>query len=144
MCHRVIFDYQGGPRTVSFKNPYAKLPVLLRNGQLKFLPWGRREFHQCPFPLGSSICLKEIKAGKFDTFFPKPVKLPIKAFLVSTQDGATRWFHLPQDKWLQGVILRNLDDMHVFIVSLMEHGFDEYLNWPRILVSGNKSLSRFL
>lgn len=135
MCHRVIYDFEGQQYTVSFKNPSAKLPILLRSGKLQLLPWGKREYNFGSFPVGSSVCLDDIKMGKFDAYFPKPVKVPIKAFLVSNHEGYFKWFHLPCDKWLQGMVIRQTKNIRLYLITLPPSYFSEYPNWPRVFVS---------
>lgn len=134
MCHKIIFNYNNQDRQVSFDSPKARLPVLMRNGYIRLLPWGRRQHVPSDLPLGGWLQLDEIYQGKWDAFFPKPVKLPIKAFLVRDLEDQARWFHLPRGKWIQGLIASSKNQHLVYIVTLAPDEESIYPRWPRILM----------
>lgn len=134
MCHKVVFNYKNKDCQVSFDNMNAKLPILLRNGHTILLPWGRHKQMSSHLPLGGSIPLDEIYSGKLDAFFPKPVKLPLKAFLVRDIEDQAKWFHLPSDKWIQGLIAHEKLERRVYIVTLTPDQYSIYPRWPRILL----------
>ena len=134
MCHKVVFNYKNQDRQVSFDNFNAKLPILLRNGQAILLPWGRRKDTPSNLPLGGLVQLDDIYMGKLDVYFPRPVKLPIKAFLVRNIEDQAKWFHLPNDKWIQGLIAQNTMERRVYIVTLTPNEDSIFPTWPRILL----------
>lgn len=134
MCHKVIFHYKNKNCHTSFSNENAKLPVLLRNGQVILLPWGRRKNIASSLPLGGLIQLDEIYMGKLDIFFPRPAKLPIKAFSVRDIADQAKWFHLPCDKWIQGLIAQTNLEKRVYIVTLTPDKDSLFPKWPRILL----------
>lgn len=134
MCHKIIFNYKNQDRQVSFDNPKACVPVLLRNGQINLFPWGKHRYVAGDLPLGGWLHLDEIYQGKWDKFFPKPVKLPIKAFLVRDLEDQARWFHLPHGKWIQGLMASAKNQRIVYIVTLAPNEESVYQRWPRILM----------
>lgn len=134
MCHKVVFRHQQKDHQISFDQPNAQLPILLRNGHTILLPWGRRKHNQGNLPLGGLVQLDEIYTGKWDAFFPRPVKLPLKAFLVRNIEDQAKWFHLPCDKWIQGLIAQEKTEKRVYIVTLTPTEDSIYPRWPRILL----------
>lgn len=134
MCHKIIFNYNDQDRQVSFDNPNAKLPIALRNGKITLLPWGRRQHIASKLPLGGCLQLDEIYQGKWDEFFPKAVKLPLKAFLVRDLEDQAKWFHLPRGKWIQGLVASFKNEKRVYIVTLEPNTESIYPRWPRILL----------
>jgi hypothetical protein len=134
MCHKVIFNHNQSDHQISFEQPNAQLPILLRNGQTLLLPWGRRQHNPGSLPLGGLVQLDEIYLGKWDIFFPIPIKLPIKAFLVRNVEDQAKWFHLPSDKWIQGLIAREKAEKRVYMVTLTPTEDSIFPRWPRILL----------
>jgi hypothetical protein len=133
MCHQVIFEYQNLSRKVSFASPNARLPVLTKQKEIKFMPWGRKKHQPGKLPLGGLALLESIYEGEWDRFFPKPVKLPIKSFCIRDFEDKPHWYHLSADKWIQGIIAReNNEEVRVYIVTLSPDE-NEFIRWPRIL-----------
>jgi hypothetical protein len=132
MCYKITFSHQNGERQIAFASPNAKLPVLTKSGKLCLLAWGRRKCQPGNLPLGGLALLDSIQAGQWDAYFPKPVKLPIKSFMVRDMEDKERWFHLPSDKWIQGLLARDDRECRIYVVALAPED-QEYLCWPRIL-----------
>lgn len=134
MCHKVVFYYQNQCCQISFEQSNAKLPILLRSGHTILMPWGRRNHTKSILPLGGWVTLDEIYHGKWDAYFPKPVKIPVKSFLVRDIEDQAKWFHLPSDKWIQGLIAQEKIEKRVYIVTLTPDSDSMYPRWPRILL----------
>jgi len=134
MCHSVVYNYKNNNRQVSFDQLHAKLPILMRNGHVALTPWGRRQHDTSNLPLGGWAQLDEIYLGKWDSFFPRPVKLPIQAFLARDIEDQAKWFHLPCDKWIQGLLAHSQAEKRVYIVTLTPNEDSLFLRWPRILL----------
>lgn len=134
MCHKVVFYHNNHCHQVAFDQNTAKLPILLRSGQTYLMPWGRRHHTASSLPLGGWVTLEEIYTGKWDSYFPKPVKLPIRSFLVRDIEDQAKWFHLPSDKWVQGLIAQEKIEKRVYIVTLTPNADSMYPRWPRILL----------
>lgn len=132
MCQRVIYFLPTQKHLVSFNDFKARLPVLLQNGQVKPLLWGKKANYSNSLPTGSWLSLDSIKAGKWDKFFPKPVKLPIRSFSVLNNRGIEHWFDITAEKVIQGTVIKHEKDYYVYIVMLpIQSG--EYPHWPRLL-----------
>lgn len=108
--------------------------MLLRNGQTTLLPWGRRHHTSSNLPLGGWVQLDEIYSGKWDNFFPRPIKMPINSFLVRDIEDQAKWFHLPNDKWIQGLIAQEKVEKRIYIVTLTPNEDSIFPRWPRILL----------
>lgn len=134
MCHKVVFYHQNHCYQIAFDQSYAKLPILLRNGQTLLMPWGRRNQTPSSLPLGGWVTLEEIYNGRWDSYFPKPIKMPIRSFLVRDIEDQVKWFHLPSDKWIQGLIAQEKAEKRVYIVTLTPNKDSIYPRWPRILL----------
>lgn len=136
MCHKVIYSYGDKRCKVSFAYENARLPVLTKKSDVKLFPWGRRKHQPGILPLGGWAMLEDIYDGKWDRFFPKPVKLPILSFLARNFEDKEQWFHLPSDKWIQGLLAREKKEERLYIVTLAPDEESIYLRWPRIMFTG--------
>ena len=85
MCLEVIYDYDGLEVRTAFDNPRARLPVRRRGGGALLLTWGRRPRQRGALPSGGWARLESIRAGEWDQWFPRPVKLPLQRF--AERDG---------------------------------------------------------
>lgn len=134
MCDKTLFTYQNQLRQVCFGNLNAQLPVVMRNGETTLIPWGRPRHTPSQLPLGATVQLDAIYQGHWDRYFPKPVKLSIKAFSVKDHHHQARWFHLPSDKWIQGLLVHEYTEIRVYVVILPLQAENPFPVWPRILV----------
>lgn len=134
MCQKIIYSYQKLLYHVACTDFKARLPVLKRNGESILVHWGRHKHDPSQLAISHCISLREIYDGKWDAFFPKPVKLPIKSFLVQDIHNDLQWFHLPSGKWIQGLLARFDRDSRVYIVTLPPSESGLYPLWPRILL----------
>lgn len=133
MCTAVQYRYRDQEFRLFFNHPWAKLPVRKQEGQV-LIPWGRRINQPGQLPRGSSVPLDIIHSGRWDPWFPKPVKLPVSAFLQTDIEGNPHWFELPKGKWIQGVYLREKYEQRVYIVTIEPLENDSiYPAWPRIM-----------
>ena len=117
-----------------FPNPKACLPAKKRNGGIELLPWGRRQQQAGHLPMGGWARLDSIYAGRWDKWFPTPVKLMASQFMEKDIEGHGHWFDVTQGKWIQGLIAHSNNERRVYVVTItpeMEHAVHE--RWPRIL-----------
>jgi hypothetical protein len=49
-----------------FPNPQAKLPILMRDGNISLMEWGRRKEQEGNLPLGGWARLDSIDAGRWE------------------------------------------------------------------------------
>lgn len=118
---------------IHFPNPKAKLPVKTKDGII-LLPWGRRKTQSGYLPLGGWAHLDSIYAGRWDKWFPVPVKLVVKSFMERDIEGHPRWHDLTKGKYLQGLVARYKHERRVYIVTIEPELIDtQYEHWPRII-----------
>ena len=134
MCGGVYYSFDGEDFRAYFPNPKATLPVRLKDGSLVQLPWGRRKVQAGALPLGGWARLDSIYAGRWDKWFPVPVKLPLKSFMEKDIEGNSHWYDLTRGKYVQGLVARDGDERRVYVVTV-EPEMPEAVHerWPRIL-----------
>ncbi len=79
MPEAIVFNYDNKIHTIYFNHAKAVLPVKLKNGERKLLPWGRREHDNSEMPLGGWARLANIKNNKNSQckcIYPKRCKFP--------------------------------------------------------------------
>lgn len=117
MCGGVHFEYKGEVMKSFFPNPFAQLPVLMRDGRVSLLPWGRRQQQQGSLPLGGWARLDSIYAGRWDKYFPKPVKLPVLRYMEKDFAGKSHWYDLMERQFIQGLLARDGTEVRVYVVT---------------------------
>ncbi|RLJ21770.1 hypothetical protein DJ030_03330 [bacterium endosymbiont of Escarpia laminata] len=134
MCGGVFYRANGKDARVYFPNPKATLPVSRKDGSVILLPWGRRKVQAGALPLGGWARLDSIYAGRWDRWFPVPVKLPVLQFMEKDVEGGTHWFDLTTGKWIQGLVARDQHEQRVYVVTVEPEREDAvHDRWPRIL-----------
>lgn len=135
MCGGVYYTHHEQDVRVYFPNPKAMLPVKTRQGESQLLPWGRRQGQAGKLPLGGWARLDSIYAGRWDRWFPKPVKLEIKSFMEKDIEGHSHWFDLTTGQYIQGLIARDGSEQRLYIVTITPEMIDAvHERWPRIIV----------
>jgi hypothetical protein len=134
MCGGVYYEFEGQEIRVYFPNPKAKLPVIKRDGSVVLMPWGRRKEQRGNLPPGGWARLDSIHAGRWDKWFPIPVRLPVKSFMEKDVEGNTHWYDLTKGKSIQGLIARDGEEQRIYVVTVMPEMADAiHDRWPRIL-----------
>lgn len=111
------------------------LPVKRKSGENELLPWGRRQQQKGILPLGGWARLESVYAGRWDKWFPVPVKLPIKSFMEKDLEGHTHWYDLTKGQWIQGLIAKNGNERRLYVVTIVPEMEDAvHDRWPRILI----------
>lgn len=134
MCAGVLYLYQGEVVRAYFTHPRAALPVLRRCGDVQLVAWGRRQGQNGSLPLGGWARLDAIHGGRWDRFFPRPVKIPVQGFAESDIAGRVRWYDLQKNQVLQGLLARDGGVHRVYVVTI-DPVLDDavHARWPRIL-----------
>jgi len=104
MCGGVYYSLNDGDVRFYFPNPKARLPVRMRSGSTQLLGWGRRPDQAGKLPLGGWARLDGIYEGRWDRWFPIPVKVPVKSFMEQDIEGRSRWYDLTRGQWIQGLV----------------------------------------
>lgn len=134
MCGGVYYTHEGQDVRVYFPNPKALLPVCGKSGGINMLPWGRRRDQAGRLPLGGWARLDSIYAGRWDRWFPVPVKIPVKSFMEKDLEGLSHWFDLTKGQWVQGLVARDGAEQRVYVVTVTPEMDDAvHERWPRIL-----------
>ncbi len=134
MCYGVYYSVRDRDTRVYFPNPGACLPVRTRSGSVELLPWGRRSSQAGELPLGGWALLDGIYRGRWDRWFPVPVKLPLKSFMENDLEGRQRWYDLTRGQWVQGLVARGRHERRVYVVTLIPEMSDAmHERWPRIM-----------
>jgi len=134
MCGGVYYTVAGQDIRVYFPNPKATLPVKMKDRNVELLPWGRRKEQAGVLPLGGWARLDSIYAGRWDKWFPKPVKLPIKSFMEKDLEGQSHWFDLTKGQCIQGLVARDKHEQRIYVVTITPELEDAvHSRWPRII-----------
>ena len=133
MCQGVYYSVGNTDVRVHFPNPNAKLPVKTKHG-IVVLPWGRRKSQPGSLPLGGRVPLNAIYSGHWEKWFPVPVLLMVKSFMVLDIEGHPHWHDLTNGKYLQGLVARHKYEQRVYVVTIEADLIDtQYELWPRII-----------
>lgn len=124
MCTRV--KYRG--EALDHRAPTAQLPVLRRDGQVSWLPWGMRRgenhlhfFHGATAPLSALAGWGHLQ--------PKPVRLPIEAIELCDRTQRAFWLALPARRLVRGVMVSWQQEVRVYIVTDIVSGWQA--NWSK-------------
>ena len=134
MCGGVYYIHNGQDNRVYFPNPKALLPVATKDKKIELLPWGRRNEQSGNLPKGGWARLDSVYAGRWDKWFPIPVKIPVKQFMEKDIQGNSHWFDITKGQFIQGLIARDKYEQRVYVVTItpeLEDAIHE--RWPRIL-----------
>lgn len=134
MCGAVHYAISGQDLRVRFTNPKARLPVITHSSRPCLLAWGRRQAQAGQLPLGGWARLDSIYAGRWDRWFPVPVKIPASGFMERDIEGRDHWHNLTRGQWIQGLVARDHHERRIYVVTLEPELTDaEYERWPRIM-----------
>jgi hypothetical protein len=134
MCGGVYYSVNGQEVRVYFPNPKAMLPVRTRRGSTHLLAWGRRHDQAGELPPGGWARLDTIYSGRWDRWFPVPVKLPITSFMEKDFEGRSHWYDLTRGQWVQGLVARHRQERRVYVVTIEPELPDAvHERWPRIM-----------
>ncbi|MDP1539266.1 MAG: hypothetical protein Q8K94_08865 [Moraxellaceae bacterium] len=111
------------------------LPVLMKDGSIRWLKWGERHGVQSAFVQGPCARLDSIQAGKWQRFNPMPVKIPITRYMERNQKCAPYWVKVEDGQYLQGLVATVNGEQRVYVVTVdapqaFRHVQDR---WPRVI-----------
>ena len=118
MCGGVQFTHQDRDYRFYFPNPKAVLPVKMRTGEVRLLPWGRRKQQVGRLPMGGWARQDSIYAGKWDRFFPIPVKLLIFSYMEKNFQGESKWYEVGGQNIIQGLVASDAHEQRVYVVTI--------------------------
>ena len=128
--------HEGQPIRVLFPYPEARLPVLRKDGSTDLVAWGRRRDQAGQLPQGGWARLDSVKAGRWDRWFPKSVKIPAFAFMEKGPDGCNEWYDLPKHKLLHGLLAHEPGaELRVYLITIdVPRETSAHGRWPHVLV----------
>lgn len=137
MPEAVIFHWQNKLHTIYFAHTKAMLPVKLKNGECKLIPWGRREAENSEMPLGGWARLVDLKNGQDDRwnmYSPKPVQIPVQKFMEKNFEGKSCWYEVNKNQCIQGVITHEENEYRVYIVTIDPKDLANcHYRWPHVV-----------
>jgi hypothetical protein len=134
MCGGVQYPYQGKTIKIYFPDPNARLPILMKDQSIEFMPWGRRREQAGHLPQGGWARHESVLNGVWDKYQPVPVKIQVDAFMEKDQNKVSHWFNLEQGQFIQGVLANRGDEHRVYVVTVtppMDNPIHD--RWPRII-----------
>jgi hypothetical protein len=142
MCGGVHFLYGEDFLRMYFPNPKAMLPAIKKDGTLELIPWGRRQTQEGKLPITGWAKIESIYAGKWERYFPKPVKIPVLSFMEKDFEGNSRWYDLQKGQFIQGLVAREGNEKRIYVVTLEPELEDAQIHsrWPRVIQNGEKTL----
>ncbi|HDY84335.1 hypothetical protein LCGC14_1021940 [marine sediment metagenome] len=145
MCGGVYFEYQGNVLRQYFPNPKAVLPIQKKDGSLILLPWGRRQSQIGNLPMGGWARLDSIYGGRWDKFFPKPLKIPVLSFMEKDFEGHPHWYDLNKGQYLQGLLARDNNEQRIYVVTIESALEDSQIHsrWVRVVQNGEPTKNRY-
>jgi len=142
MCGGAYFQYGDEFMRMYFPNPKAMLPVLKKDGSIELLPWGRRQKQPGFLPVTGWAKIESIYGGVWERYFPKPVKIPLLAFMEKDFEGNSHWYDLQKGQFIQGLVAKEGNERRVYVVTLEPEPEDAQIHsrWPRVVQHGERSL----
>ena len=141
MCGGIKYtNKQDKTWTVYFPSPKAALPVLTKDGDVEWVKWGKRKEEDDKFFInGGWARLDSVKEGKWEYCYPKPVLIPVHAFMEKDHDKKSHWLEVPANQIIQGLLARHDNETRVYVVTTDAPAEYNYIHdrWPR-LVSRHK------
>ncbi len=135
MCGGVKYIEDHQEKTVYFPNPFAKLPIVKKDGSLELLPWGRRKHQSGNLPLGGWARLESIQQHRWDKYFPKPIKIKVDEFMEKDIEGISHWFPIVKGQYIQGLLATYDKEQRVYVVTVtpqQENAIHD--RWPKIVL----------
>jgi hypothetical protein len=129
-----IYLFRNELLKIYFANPDAQLPIRLKSGELVLATWGRRVTDEGSLPFGCCVLYDDLKQGSFDKFFPKPVKVMVNEYKLTSADGLkSEWFSLTRNQYIHGVIAREGKEQRLYIITVKTSLETPYATVPRTL-----------
>jgi len=144
MCGGVYFRHGEDILRMYFPNPKAVLPILKKDGDVILMPWGRRQSQTGSLPMGGWARLDSIYGGRWDKYFPKPVKIPALSFMEKDFEGQPHWYDLNKGQYIQGLLAKDNNELRIYVVTIEPEVEDSSIHerWVRVVQNGDKRLFR--
>ena len=135
MIRAVKYHFDERDWEVRFANPKAKLPVRDKQGQIVLKAWGRRPTDRGRLPLGSTARMAHYQTDRWSAYFPKSVRVMVKAFCVADVAGNEHWFGIQPGQFIHGICASYDAELRIYILSQDSPPEEaEYETWPRVVM----------
>ena len=82
------------------------LPVLMADGAIEWFAWGKPFAEDGKEPSGGWARHESLAEGKWKRWKPKPVKIPVTAFMERSPSKEAVWFPVDSSLVIQGAAIR--------------------------------------
>jgi hypothetical protein len=117
MCSGLDYRWQGRRIRAYVSNPRAMLPVLLRSGEDRLLPWGRHEGQEGHLPVTGWARQEAIHRGVWARWNPRPVLLDVYRWMEYDYDRNIHWYDLAPCEFIQGLVAQSGEEQRVYVVT---------------------------
>ena len=121
MCGGVEISGQytrtGEQLRIYFPNPRAALPVLGDDGDVVWVPWGRRREQPGKEPAGGWARLSSIEDGRWQKYDPIRVRIPAAKFMEKDEAKVSRWFDIEPDQAIEGLVIGEGEQQRVYVIT---------------------------
>ena len=124
----------GQPVRVYFPNPKAALPVLLADGSVEWVAWGRRREQPGKLPATGWARVDSITAGKWARYQPREVWVPAERFMEKDPARQSHWFDLLPGQAIEGLLLEAEEERRIYVITSDPPEGLEWLHdrWPSV------------
>lgn len=131
MCGGIEFQ----ETKVYFPNPKARLPVLLKDGGVSWVPWGWRSDTGFKFPRGGWARHESVLAGKWKAWHPRPVLILCDKFMEKDEQKVSHWFDMKPEMAIQGLIAERDAEQLVYVVTETPPAEFAWVHdrWPKLV-----------
>lgn len=135
MCGGVQYIIKKETLKIYFPNPQAQLPIIMKDGNISLLPWGRRKEQEGHLPLGGWARLESINSGKWEYTQPIPIKIAVDAFMEKDRNKDSHWFNLEENQFIQGLVAHYNNERRIYVVTVEPDSSKKQIHdrWPRII-----------
>ncbi len=112
-------NHQMETRRVFFPMPFAKMPVLLDGGELQLVQWGKRKGEDSGIDVPATGWAREdnIESPSWQKHGPQNVLIPVQRFSEKGKLPKSRWFDMPPDTYIMGLLLKKSEKNFVYVVT---------------------------
>ena len=124
MCAGLVFKDDANPELfyrVYFPVPYAKIPIITKNGVKETVFWGRRnenEFPDTKLPVTGWAKIESIKKGWWNKFSPERVYVPAVKYMEKDKNKKSHWFDVEKGKFILGLKIKQGDIAVCYIITV--------------------------
>lgn len=93
------------------------LPAQLRSGEVKLLPWGRREAQSGRLPMGGWAQLQLIHRGVWAKWNPLSVLLNVYGWMEKNYDSNLHWYAPAHEDLIQGLSADADDEQRLLVMT---------------------------